>query len=200
MPQLGDRSLDISSVQAKESAIRLLTALVKRSPPDEADRLVDAIVDSCGQAGSGPGRRIIMNRDEIRSLHEAGMMIGAHTVHHYNLTCLGTEEVDLELRESRADLETIISAPVRHLAYPDGRTGRHFDGRVAAVAREVGFSSAVTSIAGPASGEYPLFGIPRLGVVPSHGREGRLAFDMQSTRLIRPRDPVFADVRARTDV
>ncbi|MBD3347911.1 MAG: polysaccharide deacetylase family protein [Candidatus Eisenbacteria bacterium] len=195
---VGERSVDVSGDEAKERAIRLLTAAVKRSPPAEADRMLEEIEEACGTARAEQDRRIIMNEAELRELHAAGMTVGAHTVNHYNLTCLETPDIARELGESRRFLEGVIDAPVLHLAYPDGRTGRHFDGRVARVALEEGYRSAVTSIAGPASQRYPVLGIPRLGVVPSHENLGRLAFDMQRARISGARDGVFEEVRSAT--
>jgi len=200
LPGVGEREVDVSTDEARERAVRLLSGMVKRSPPSDADRLLEEILEACGDSDFVPDRRIIMNEDEIRRMRDAGMTIGAHTVNHYNLTCLENRDIAYELRESRRFLEEVTGEPVRHLAYPDGRTGRHFDGRVASVAMSEGFTSAVTSIAGPASREYPAWSIPRLGVVPSHRSIGRLAFDMQRVRLCRPHDDVFEEVRAETGV
>jgi peptidoglycan/xylan/chitin deacetylase (PgdA/CDA1 family) len=174
--------------------------MVKRSGAAEADALLAEVIGACGAENARPDRRVIMDDREIREMHGAGMTIGAHTVSHYNLTCLEPDEVAREVRESRVFLEGVVGDSVEHMAYPDGRTGRHFDGGVARVAKEQGLRSAVTSIAGPASSAYSVFAIPRLGVVPSHSRLERLAYDMQYRRLWGPRDDVFDEVRAATGI
>jgi len=197
---VGGRPLDVSSDEAKESAIKLLTGIVKRSRPAEADAVLAQVIEACGAEHARPDRRVIMDEREIREMRGAGMTVGAHTVNHYNLTCLEPDDVAREIRESRAFLEDVVGESVVHMAYPDGRTGRHFDGGVARAAKEQGLRSAVTSIAGPASSAYSVFSIPRLGVVPSHSRLERLAYDMQYSRLWGPRDDVFDEVRAATDI
>jgi len=197
---VGGRPLDVSSDEAIERTIKLLTGMVKRSRPSEADALLAEVMGACCAENARPDRRVIMGEREIREMREAGMTIGAHTVNHYNLTCLEPDEVAREIRESRAFLEGVVGGSVEHMAYPDGRTGRHFDGNVARVVQEQGLRSAVTSIAGPASSDCSVFAVPRLGVVPSHSRLERLAFDMQYWRLRGTRDDVFDEVRAATGI
>jgi peptidoglycan/xylan/chitin deacetylase (PgdA/CDA1 family) len=63
----------------------------------------------------------ILEADEVRELHAAGVEIGGHTVTHPDLTVLSPEDAREELRRGREELEAILGAPVRVAAYPFGR-------------------------------------------------------------------------------
>jgi peptidoglycan/xylan/chitin deacetylase (PgdA/CDA1 family) len=77
---------------------------------------------------------------QIRDLHDAGMSIGFHTVHHQVLTRLPEDEVDAAAREGRAELEAVIGEPLRMFAYPHGKA----DHRVARRIRLANYEAAWT--------------------------------------------------------
>lgn len=64
--------------------------------------------------------------------------VGSHTLSHRRLDELPRGEIDRELRESRARLEQMLSAPVATLAYPHG----NYDQRVKRIAGDVGYRGA----------------------------------------------------------
>ncbi|MFH1502391.1 MAG: polysaccharide deacetylase family protein [Candidatus Eisenbacteria bacterium] len=192
----GERALDVSTTEARENAIRLITGVVKRSDARDADAMLSEVEEACGVPPSTIDRRVMMNEAEIRGLHEAGMTVGSHTAGHYNLPSIETRDVATELGDSKEFLERVTGAPVDHFAYPDGRTGRHFDGRVSRLVAMAGYRSAVTSVTGPASSCYSEYSIPRLGVTRKHSDVRRLAADIQYARFTRPSDDVFDEVRS----
>ena len=161
---LGDRSIDVSTEPRRDEAIKWLTGLVKHCGKNEADDLLAEVFDVCGDPLSGDGTRIMVNWDELREMHSAGMTIGAHTVSHYNLTTLTDREAEMEIAGSRDQLERELSGRVEHFAYPNGRTSAHCNTRIARLVAGVGLRSSVTSVTGPASHRYSVYGIPRLGI------------------------------------
>jgi peptidoglycan/xylan/chitin deacetylase (PgdA/CDA1 family) len=77
----------------------------------------------------------MLDRDQLRTLANAGVEIGAHTATHADLSRLVRSECLHELRQSRKTLESIVERPVETVAYPYGRhspTARN-------AAREAGF-------------------------------------------------------------
>lgn len=64
----------------------------------------------------------ILSWTEIREISQAGVVIGAHTVHHPNLTVMPPEQAAQELRECRSSIEDRIGLRVDSLAYPYGAT------------------------------------------------------------------------------
>ena len=90
-------------------------------------------------------RGLIMNWDEVRTIasHPLGT-IGAHTVHHYNLSRLSAEKAFLEMSASASRLERELGVWPRHFAFPYG-----FEAaaglREAQLSARAGFASAVTT-------------------------------------------------------
>lgn len=194
---LNGRAIDISTPDAKESAIKLLTGMVKRVGAREAHAMIDETLSATGVPRGRPGQRVMMNWDELRTMHRSGMTIGAHTVSHLNLPCLETADVVREVRESKEALERALGAPVVHFAYPNGRTERNFDARVAHVVADAGLLSAVACVNGPATRRYPRYAIPRLGVRETDDDPARLTCAIQRARFSRPRHTDVEDVRRR---
>jgi peptidoglycan/xylan/chitin deacetylase (PgdA/CDA1 family) len=57
---------------------------------------------------------------ELRALAADGFEIGSHTVDHRRLTRLPADVAEVEMTQSKAELEAIIGEPVVDLAYPYG--------------------------------------------------------------------------------
>ena len=114
--------------------------------------------------------RELCSWSELRILHDAGVEIGCHTVSHARLSRETPETVRKELSGARSLLEARLGQPVRHLAYPYGKP-EHVGPRDFAIARELGFASAVTTRAGCVfaahSGHH--HSLPRIEVTSSFG-------------------------------
>ena len=68
---------------------------------------------------SVPSARCLTS-DEVAEVNDAGIEIGGHTVTHADLTGLPFDAAVDEVRRGREELEAIIGARVRSLAYPFG--------------------------------------------------------------------------------
>ena len=75
-----------------------------------------------GSSLRDPPRLPILSWTEIREISQAGVVIGAHTVRHPNLTVMPPEQVARELRECRSSIEDRIGLRVDSFAYPYGAT------------------------------------------------------------------------------
>lgn len=93
-------------------------------------------------------QRELMSRDEILAMRDAGIGIGSHTRSHPRLPELAADQLEHEIAGSKADLERLLGAPVRHFAYPFGlfgeaaRTVVEAAGYEAAVSVRSGFNGA----------------------------------------------------------
>jgi peptidoglycan/xylan/chitin deacetylase (PgdA/CDA1 family) len=100
---------------------------------------------------------------QVREMHAAGFEIGSHGIHHRMLAKLPPNELETELRQSRATLERELGAPVSLVSYPVGGEGA-FDARVVQAAREAGYRAACSYICGTnpasASDRYALYRLP----------------------------------------
>ncbi|MDQ2833209.1 MAG: polysaccharide deacetylase family protein [Acidobacteriota bacterium] len=63
--------------------------------------------------------------EELRSMHKAGHLIGAHGWSHTLLTHCTKKELDLELKQARLALEDGLGIPITTMSLPGGRFNRH---------------------------------------------------------------------------
>jgi peptidoglycan/xylan/chitin deacetylase (PgdA/CDA1 family) len=85
-------------------------------------------------------RKALMNDEQVRAWHAAGMEVGAHSRTHPRLTGCSDAELQDEISGSKADLEALIGQPVTQFCYPYG----DLDERVAAATRQAGYDAATT--------------------------------------------------------
>jgi len=62
----------------------------------------------------------LMSAGQVRELAAAGMEIGSHGTMHRRLAGISPNQLEAEVRESRASLGELIGAPIRGFAYPHG--------------------------------------------------------------------------------
>ena len=83
-----------------------------------------------------------MTWDELRCMGAAGMEIGAHTCTHPNLARLDRAAAAHELHRSKAVIEERLDAPIRSMAFPFGKFGRHYTRETVALAAAAGYEYA----------------------------------------------------------
>lgn len=104
----------------------------------------------------------VLTREEAGLLHETGMELGAHSMHHPDLTAVDDPTLAAELTGSRAEIEAITGTPCRVLAYPFGA----HDERVRRAAARAGYELAFAYCDGP----WDPLAAPRLPVPPAGER------------------------------
>ncbi|MFN2543036.1 MAG: polysaccharide deacetylase family protein [Actinomycetota bacterium] len=105
----------------------------------------------------------VVGEETVRSLAAEGWSIGSHSHTHRDLTELGEDECERDLRTSRDVLESILGGPAAVLAYPRGRHAAH----VRRAARRAGFRYALSLPEEPApAGDMA---IPRVGIYRGDG-------------------------------
>ena len=112
--------------------------------------------------------------EQARELLAAGCVeLGAHTLTHANLAQLSPAEKREEIHGSKARLESEFAVPVRSFAYPFGI----WDSRDREVAREAGFTTAVTT--DPGIDPFPWPDPLAIRRVKVSGKEGFSAFRLR---------------------
>lgn len=81
------------------------------------------------------GKDHFLTPEEIKKLHDSGMMIGSHGISHRFMTDLTDDELAAELTGSKESLESIIGEKVTSFSAPGGR----IDDRVGAAAVKAGY-------------------------------------------------------------
>ncbi len=85
-----------------------------------------------------------MTAAQVRQMEADGMVIGAHTVHHVDLTAQPVQVAHDEIVNSKNALEALLGHPVLDFAYPYGG----FNAAVAQLVQQAGFREAVTTLGG----------------------------------------------------
>ncbi|WP_298824565.1 polysaccharide deacetylase family protein [uncultured Piscinibacter sp.] len=148
----------LASDSDRRAAIDQLLERIKHRTSQERTHAVDVIVEA---AGVDPPAPLMMNRQQLRSLRDCGIAIGAHTVSHPILTKIPGAEALREMRESKLTLEEILGQPVRAFAYPNGVPGQDYGAEHVQMAKECGFGCAVSTAWGAASMRSDRFQLPR---------------------------------------
>lgn len=83
-----------------------------------------------------------LSREQLQVLNDSGLVeIGAHTVHHKNLTNLSLKNADEEIAGSKQEIEQRLGMHVDTFAYPFGK----WNPALASLVSNAGFSAAVTT-------------------------------------------------------
>ena len=150
----------------KQRAFAILYRMLRAGPEE---RLLEVCADLCRQAGIEPSEipaGLCLDWADIRRLSAHPLAtIGAHTLTHPMLAKHPEAFVRQELAESRARIEHALGKPARHLAYPVGDP-TSAGPREFAIARELGFASAVTTRPGMIFAEHAAHAtaLPRVSV------------------------------------
>jgi len=173
-PTGGRRTVCLTFDDGYESFLRLVYPVLRSY---EFTATIFVVCDLVGRTATwdgGDGSRLL-TWEQLRSLQEAGMRIGSHTLTHRRLTELGDDEIRRELIDSRAILAAELNASTPCLAYPFGAS----DERVRTLAKEAGYAAAFGVHRGP-RGAYNnhrrqcLPGMTRLGFRLTLGSLGAL--------------------------
>ena len=81
------------------------------------------ITGSAGRLPSLEGRSML-SWGEVREMQQQGIVFGAHTCTHPDLTRLPLDQVEAEVRDSKVIIEDTLGVPVTCSAYPYGRYDR----------------------------------------------------------------------------
>jgi peptidoglycan/xylan/chitin deacetylase (PgdA/CDA1 family) len=109
-----------------------------------------------GWTGKRPG---YMGWEQLRELHQAGHIIGAHGWTHTLLTHCNEKELQHELADAKLTLEQNLGTPVTTMSLPGGRYNR----RVLAACQQAGYTQIFTSMP-KAEPEPPGLTIGRLNI------------------------------------
>ncbi len=101
---------------------------------------------------------------QVEELRDAGMAIGSHTWSHRNLARLSPADAEHDLRRSRGALEGRLGEPVRVIAYPWGKLGRHVTAETFTAARRTGYELGLISLPRAVRDSDDPLRVARLGV------------------------------------
>lgn len=107
------------------------------------------------------GKPAYLTWDMIREMHASGLIyFGAHSVHHYQLTSLSSEQAFYEIEESKKVLQDNLGVPINFMAYPYGSTNDN----VINLVKKAGYVGAIGTWRSEIESEGTIFNMPRLRV------------------------------------
>ncbi len=155
---VGVESLVMDSLEARRTAVQALIRGCRYMLPAQRQQAVQVVtrVADCSLPGN-----LMMNDDQVRALHQAGMGIGGHTVGHPILARLPADEARAEIAGGKTRLQEILQSGVSLFAYPNGRPDDDFRTEHVAMVQELGFEAAFTTAWGCARVASDPFQMPR---------------------------------------
>lgn len=186
------------------SRLRLVEELQERLKYASLADRVGAIEILEAQADSAISLPRPFDTESVRTLHNQGFDIGAHTVHHPILNECTRAQARDEIGGSKEELEAIIGGRVHSFAYPNGRPNEDYGPEHVEMVRSLGYTSAVTTSNGVSTRESDIFQLPRF--TPWGLSDERIAFQLArnmrtaTTRLSSPVRPDTDAENTATDV
>jgi peptidoglycan/xylan/chitin deacetylase (PgdA/CDA1 family) len=133
------------AVQRFHAAVEIITAL--RSLPDSQRRKLCADLEERVQLPRAELKDRMLSWDQVRSMQNAGVFFGCHTMTHPAVSRLTASDMEVELVESKELMERRIGEPVLDFAYPFGKPA-DCGKEARQVLDRAGYRSAVTTTGG----------------------------------------------------
>ena len=109
--------------------------------------------------------------DDLKTMHAEGAHFGSHSHTHPRLTKLESDDVAVELLESRRRLQEDLNLPADWFCYPYG----NFSPRIAGLAKDAGYVGALSTIRDNKPQADQLYWLPRV-MVMNDTKPGRLGY------------------------
>jgi peptidoglycan/xylan/chitin deacetylase (PgdA/CDA1 family) len=156
-----DGPLSLLTGDQKISAGESLVAQGKQMSPHMLTIFLERLNEALGIPGdSNLRKQTLMNWDEIREMHHAGMEIGSHTMTHPMLTQVSESVIRTELGDACARLYEVLGAAPEGFVYPSGA----FNATARNIVMEAGHIYACTSQSGFIGGTADQHLLPRVNV------------------------------------
>ncbi len=95
-------------------------------------------------------RKLMMNWDQVREMHNNGIEFGGHTVNHPILTRIPPNQARIEIEGSKAEIEKQLGQPIYSFAYPNGKE-LDINTSIENLTDQAGYRAAFTLLNGPTS-------------------------------------------------
>jgi peptidoglycan/xylan/chitin deacetylase (PgdA/CDA1 family) len=168
-----DGVLRVPADGGRRPLVLSLLAQLKHLPDDERR---DAAAELAALADGPLPADLMMRRQDVGALLEAGMDVGGHTRTHPILAGLEAAKAEEEIVGGLEDLVSLTGRAVTSFAYPNGRRGRDYGDREVAILRRIGVEAALVTDRGIVRPDSDPLQAPRLA--PVHKDAARFAFTL----------------------
>jgi peptidoglycan/xylan/chitin deacetylase (PgdA/CDA1 family) len=159
LTELGLSPMPTRSASDRRRAIERVIPVVKYQVPEGREPMLERLHSLCGRPVLPSN--LMMRSTDVRSLQQGGLGVGAHTVNHPILRTLPDDQAQSEMSASKHQLQALIDEPVTLFAYPNGQPGVDFDDRHMAMARQLGYTAALSTRKGVARAGSDVYCLPR---------------------------------------
>jgi peptidoglycan/xylan/chitin deacetylase (PgdA/CDA1 family) len=168
-----DGVLRVPADGTRRPVILALHRQLKHLPDDERRGAADELA----ALADGPlPADLMMRRQDVGVLLEAGMDVGGHTRTHPILAGLDLAKAEEEIAGGLEDLVALTGRAVTSFAYPNGRRGRDYGDREVAIVRRLGIEVALVTDRGIVRSDSDPLQAPRLA--PAHKDAVRFALTL----------------------
>jgi peptidoglycan/xylan/chitin deacetylase (PgdA/CDA1 family) len=158
LAELGYGRFEITTASQRKTAITTLIGTLKYLPQNLRAAEVERI---CTYLQAKLPSDLMMTSAQVRTLHNAGMEIGGHTVSHPILSRMNSSDARREIADGKDALEGITGARVKLFAYPNGKPGQDYLAEHVTMVRSMGFTAAVSTAWGVANSDTDPHQLPR---------------------------------------
>lgn len=118
--------------------------------------------------GNAVGAKNHLTKQQLMDMHQHGISIESHTIHHWELNRLRASLQRNELIHSKHFLDRLFQQNTIMLSYPSGR----YNAETLRLAEQSGYKMAVTTKPGSASSSQGMFTLHRIRVTPGMSVQG----------------------------
>lgn len=148
----------VHDLASRRSLAVQLANRIKYLEPDEREEACRRLTRMA--SGSLPDD-LMMNHDQVRALARKGLSIGGHTITHPILAKISLDCARQEIQQNFNVLKDLTGQAPACFAYPNGKPTLDFGAAHALVAREVGYTAAVSTAVGVATLQSDRYQMPR---------------------------------------
>lgn len=146
----------VQSLDEKNRAIGTILPKLKYLPHDRRQKVaaeLSAMIEGLPE--------LMMDRNQIKLLHDNGMEIGGHSHSHPILSGLDDKKLKEEIEQNKQILEEIVPTQLKLFAYPNGKSHKDFRPDQIQHIEKMGYIASVTTEMGATSNDAHLFELPR---------------------------------------
>ena len=142
LTELGLGQHVLATLVDRRRAIDLLVSQLKYRPLVERQVLTEQLARLARVLSP---THLMMTSAQVKSMRQAGMQVGAHTVSHPILARMQAQDVRQEVMASRDYLEQLLGERIGLFAYPNGKPDEDYLPATADIVRGLGFDAAVST-------------------------------------------------------
>ncbi|MDP4299907.1 polysaccharide deacetylase family protein [Leptothrix discophora] len=157
----GIEPLQLGDAASRVRAISVITRGIKHNEPHKRQAATEALA---ALVACPLPEDVMMTPEQVTTLSREGMSIGGHTVNHPILSTVDDATARREIVENRAALTALTGTAPMTFAYPNGKPGADYGPRHAAIVREAGYSSAVSTSYGVGDRDTDRYEYPRVAL------------------------------------